>query len=363
MTDRHATSLLDYLGRLAFPGRRIAWGKIRRSGRGASGGGEREAFDWPASRGFPRGVNLTPEIGAAGVLRRVPIDGEVAQADLHLVPSEAGMWCLAVEADEDGPSVGGVSGASSRQLEKQDILLHTIVHDLASPLSGIVGCLTAIEDGVEKGEDLKRLVALALRQAHRQERLIEQILDVFRADHEPKSDVTAIPPDLGRVVRRLVESLEPSFALHGVQLRLDDRRRHTPSRVVSEETRLERVLANLLDNGLRHAPEGSAVVVRLEDDAERATVSVLDEGPGVPPDRRDELFQKLRQGESRGKLGLGLYFCRITVQRWGGRIGYAPRGERGAKFWFDLPRADLGGASTERPPITRSGDARLRESG
>lgn len=333
---------MAYLGAAAFPHRRIAWGRIGLSGRGSLAGGDREAFGWPVSRGLPQGVSITPQIQSPGVLRGVPLQSEVERADLHLIPSSDGLWCLAVEVtDESGSAIRGGSGPElGRDLEKQDILFHTIVHDLASPLSGIVGCLTAIEDGPPSSEDLHRLVGLGLRQAHRQERLIEQILDVFRASNDDGKEVEATPPDLRTVVRRLVENLQPSFSLHGVSLKLEDlQTEHFPHRVVGEETRLERVLANLLDNGLRHAPEGSEVVVRLEGTDRAGEVSVLDRGPGVPAHRQTELFQKLRQGETRGKLGLGLYFCRITVQRWGGQIGYAPRDGGGARFWFRLPWA------------------------
>jgi hypothetical protein len=283
---------------------------------------------------------MTPAIESPGVLRQVPLTGDVERADLHLIPSGGTLWCVAVEVTEDDSTHLARAGSDGgRDLERQDILLHTIVHDLASPLSGIVGCLTALEDGPTDDEQLGRLVGLALRQAHRQERLIQQILDVFRARNEEGDDAAAPPPDLPAVTARLVESLGPSFALHRVRLRVEDARPDGRRLVVGEETRLERILANLLDNGLRHAPEGTEVLVELAGDAHAAEVSVLDEGPGVPPDRREELFQKLRQGESRGKLGLGLYFCRITVQRWGGQIGYAPRAGRGARFWFRLPWA------------------------
>lgn len=295
------------------------------------------AFGWPERRGFPLGVQLTPSIGSPGVLRAVPIDGPVERADLHIVPTDEGLWCLAVEADSAGDIIATSATTQARTLEKQDILLHTIVHDLASPLSGIVGCLSAIEDGVQDADQLSRLVGLALRQAHRQESLIQQILDVFKATNEENPEPVTIPPDVGVVSRRLVESLEPSFALHRVGLRFEDQRTMPRSRVVGEETRLERVLANLLDNGLRHAPEGSEVQVQLSGDAHHAQVSVLDSGPGVPPEKEEELFQKLRQGENRGKLGLGLYFCRITVQRWGGQLGYAARRGGGSRFWFSLP--------------------------
>lgn len=331
--------LLEYLGANAFPHRSVAWGRMTLRGRGAQPGGDREAFGWPSGRALPEGVALTPRIEAPGVLRNVPLAGPVGRADLHLIPTDDGVWCVAVEVTEEEGEQRGPA-REDRELEKQDILLHTIVHDLASPLSGIVGCLTSIEDGVGP-EDLTRLVTLALRQAHRQERLIQQILDVFRADDDDPDEEEAQPsPDIGLIARGLVEHLEPSFALRGVRLSVDDRTTELEGRphlVIGEETRLERVLANLLDNGLRHAPTGSVVTVRLEGDERRVELSVLDEGPGVPPDQIEGLFARLSQGENRGRVGLGLYFCRITIQRWGGQVGYAPLEGGGARFWFRLP--------------------------
>lgn len=327
-------SLLTYVGLVAFPSRRMAWGWVGHQGE-LLAGGERGAFRWPAESAFPEGVLITPQIDAPGVLQRVPLYGEIERADLHLIPEDSGLWCLAVESEQATSELGAQTGVR-QGIEKQDILLHTIVHDLASPLSGIIGCLSALEDGVQSPKDVERLVALGLRQAHHQERLIRQILDVFKANNEV-NEVEGPLPDLGEVVRSMVESFEPSFMLHEVHLRYEDLRA-TPRSVVGDQTRLERVIANLLDNGLRHAPEGSEVWVRVEDFKDGVEVSVLDQGPGVPPERRGELFQKLRQGGSRGKLGLGLYFCRITVQRWGGYIGYSPRDEGyGARFWFRLP--------------------------
>lgn len=339
MRDAQVEALLVYLVEMAFPNRRAAWGRMTPSGRGVSAGGDREAFDWGPRTALPHGVTITPAIGAPGVLHGVGLDGPTERADLHLVPCEEGTWCVAVEQDEDDDS-GPAGMGRGRDLEKQDILLHTIVHDLASPLSGIVGCLTAIEDGVDDPDQLSRLVSLALRQAHRQERLIRQILDVFQARDDDRPPEEASAPDIDEVARRLVENLEPSFALHDVRLRLEgERDGRDPRLVVGEETRLERVLANLLDNGLRHAPAGTEVVVQVEATERALEISVLDQGPGVPEAQVESLFKHLSQGENRGKVGLGLYFCRITIQRWGGHVGYDPRPEGGARFWIRLPRA------------------------
>jgi hypothetical protein len=112
-------------------------------------------------------------------------------------------------------------------------------------------------------------------------------------------------------------------------------------KVVGEKLRLERVLTNLVENAFRHSPPDSTVTVGLEDDGNFILLSVDDDGPGVPQDISKNLFQKFSQGkDTSGRAGIGLYFCRITVERWGGTIGYSPRGEGGSRFWFRLPRPD-----------------------
>jgi CheY-like chemotaxis protein len=99
----------------------------------------------------------------------------------------------------------------------------------------------------------------------------------------------------------------------------------------------------LLENALRYTPAGGRVTVGVENEGDFLKAFVDDEGPGLPQDLRPEqifgLFMKGKQ--SGGKAGLGLYFCRITVERWGGRIGCVTLPEKGARFWFRLPRATL----------------------
>ena len=100
------------------------------------------------------------------------------------------------------------------------------------------------------------------------------------------------------------------------------------------------MIFNLLENAIRHSPVRAAVRVGITVDAAGVLVTVDDEGPGVLPDLVDTMFEKFSQaGANTGKIGLGLYFCRITIASWGGTIGYTPRATGGAQFWFRLPHA------------------------
>ena len=105
------------------------------------------------------------------------------------------------------------------------------------------------------------------------------------------------------------------------------------------------MLSNLLANALRYSPKGSVVTIGLAHDDEFATISVEDQGPGVPEELAGRLFEKFSQGKGKsGSVGLGLYFCRMTVERWGGKIGYTARPGGGSSFWFKLRR--VGGAAS-----------------
>lgn len=146
-------------------------------------------------------------------------------------------------------------------------------------------------------------------------------------------------PDVAQCVQAVVRELEPiSVSRHIALSLLPDVDLTRVWQVVGEASRLKRVIFNLVENAIRHSPAGASVTVALEQSGAEILLTVDDQGPGVPPNLRDTLFEKFTQGMShQGKGGLGLYFCRMTVERWGGAIGCTPRPEGGTRFWFRLP--------------------------
>ncbi|MBD1934195.1 MULTISPECIES: sensor histidine kinase [Cyanophyceae] len=232
-----------------------------------------------------------------------------------------------------------------KETQKKEILLHCILHDVAGQLTGINCCfaLLAMENLTAKGRDR---LEIGKRQSIKQEMLIQEILKAFSAEVKSLEDFTvdsAQAPDAVRCAREVVEALLPTFSLNKRILQLEPNIDMAQDwKVVGENSRLERVLFNLVENAFRHSPLGSTVTVDVNQDGEFILFTVDDEGPGVPEDISKNLFQKFSQGrEKSGKAGLGLYFCRITVERWGGSIGYSTRPQGGSCFWFRLPRAVL----------------------
>ncbi|MEO8892335.1 MAG: HAMP domain-containing sensor histidine kinase [Coleofasciculaceae cyanobacterium] len=231
-----------------------------------------------------------------------------------------------------------------KEIQKKEILIHCIIHDLSNPLTVIFTSLDLLERNcvVEKNRNLIEVCKL---QCDRQERLIREMLEVFSTEVESLETFHQIPelaPDALDCLKEVRNTLLPTFLIKHIKLQLEPSIEITKDwKVVGEKNRLERIIINLLENSLRYSPERSTVKIGLQDKQDKILISVDDEGAGVSPELNNHLFKKFSKGKTNsGKAGLGLYSCRITVERWGGTIGYSPRKEGGSRFWFCLPKPD-----------------------
>ena len=252
-----------------------------------------------------------------------------------------------------------------REIQKKEILLHCIVHDLSQPLSAMraaFDCLAG-ESVSERAQGFANIGKLASEQ---QESMIAAILQTFSADLrsalEGNKELNTTPDLLHSATVAMV-TLSPAFEAKRVRLSLDPKiDKGANWRVTGEETRLRRVFLNLLENALRYSSAEGAVVIGLEQEGGTCAAFVDDEGPGLPEDLPSaEIFTLLSKGkQGGGKAGLGLYFCKVTVERWGGTIGCASRPERGSRFWFRLPQA-AGAAQAARPLTSQSSPQKGKE--
>ncbi len=228
-----------------------------------------------------------------------------------------------------------------KEIDRREVMLHCIVHDLSTPLASIKGSLRTLQDERLVDEEGAPLLRIGLRQVEKMRAMVGEILRSAApaSAQAPRSD-THTTPDLGVALHELTTGLSPTATLKNVRFRLiADTRGQDAWSVVGESARLERVLFNLIENALRYAPPGTDVVIRLIDEGPTVLVSVEDAGEGVAPDDVHRLFRRYTQGSGlTGQVGLGLYFCRITIEGWGGSIGYEPSPLGGAAFWFRLPK-------------------------
>jgi signal transduction histidine kinase len=231
-----------------------------------------------------------------------------------------------------------------KEIQKKEVLLHCIIHDLSQPLTAIRGCFSLLAL-TELPAELKEVVEIAERQSQKQETMIRGILEAFSADLAAQQAIERDPakaPDLARCAQKTVEAFAGAFMQHGARIEVDPQLDLSRDwRVVGEESRVLRIYGNLVENALRHSSPRTTVTIGVLDEDRFLRAFVDDQGPGLPDDesatRLFALFAK-GKGERGGKAGLGLYFCKMTVERWGGTIGCETRPSGGARFWFRLPR-------------------------
>jgi signal transduction histidine kinase/DNA-binding NarL/FixJ family response regulator/HPt (histidine-containing phosphotransfer) domain-containing protein len=252
-----------------------------------------------------------------------------------------------------------------RETQKKEILLHCIVHDLSQPLTAMRGCfsLLALED---LSAELRRTVETGQRESIRQEQMIRGILQAFSADlagAQTSADTAPGAADIAACAQRVIQEFSPAFGEKQIKLQLDPAVDPTHDWIVAaDESRLERIFGNLLENALRYSPLKTTVTIGLEEKDKQVLAFVDDQGPGLPKDQsQEQMFALFGKGKDKpGKAGLGLYFCKITVERWGGTIDAETKTTGGTRFWFRLPRPaksarDAAKKEAPRPPDAATG--------
>ena len=242
-----------------------------------------------------------------------------------------------------------------REIQKKEILLHCIIHDLTQPLTAMTGCFDLLSAEVLP-DRVAGFVLTGRRESQRQEQMIRGILEAFSADLSGQQAAGGKPaemPDVAACASQAVHDFSAAFSARGLQLRLAPKLDLSRKwKVIGDAPRIQRIFGNLLENALRYTPRGKGVTVGVEDQGASVLAFVDDEGPGLPPaDAKDssagKLFALFAKGKDRpGKAGLGLYFCKVTVERWGGTIGAENRPQSGSRFWFRLPRASARASSS-----------------
>lgn len=235
-----------------------------------------------------------------------------------------------------------------KEIDKREVLLHCTVHDLSAPLAGIRASLWLLHEDKMVQPVGEEFLEIGLDQVDKMQNLITDTLTTFSTRSKPLLQSAADlqeAPDVAESVREVTEALAAMASMKDVTFRISSEGpSNTSWQVVGDHARLERILFNLLENALRHTRDTSMIVIRLRDEGSLIRVSIKDQGKGVPASVLPSLFEKFAQGTGdTGKVGLGLYFCRITVEGWGGEIGCLPNMKDGACFWFTLPKANQNG--------------------
>ncbi|ECA5828770.1 TPA: HAMP domain-containing histidine kinase [Salmonella enterica] len=214
-----------------------------------------------------------------------------------------------------------------------------ISHDLRTPLTSLLGYLEmlSLKADTMAPEENRHYLSIALRQGHKVRHLSQQLFELARLEHggiKPQRERFAID----ELIQDVAQKFDLSVATRHLQLHLDV---EWPLPLVNADlSMMERVVTNLLDNAIRHTPDGGDVWLKVWRDENRLLAEVCDSGPGVEEGIREVLFQRptglLPQEQRTERGGLGLLIVRRMLELHGGDINLV-NSTAGACFRFSLP--------------------------
>ncbi len=236
---------------------------------------------------------------------------------------------------------------------QMDAFLGMAGHELKTPLTSIKLALQLVERRSQRLFQSKPDIASALapvqdhvaraeHQADRLDRLVNDLLDVSRV-RAGKLEFHLEPADLASIVREAVDEQRLAAPDRSIVLQFPA---DFQASLLADADRLGQVVTNYLTNALKYSPADSPVEVGIQIDGQQARVWVRDEGPGLPPEEQERIWDrfhrvdgiKVQSGSGVG-LGLGLHICRTIVERHQGQVGVKSAPGQGATFWFTVPLA------------------------
>jgi PAS domain S-box-containing protein len=298
-----------------------------------------------------RKSSLAPETpdGQPYPLERHPalraLEGETVLSEVmvyHPEGSERPFWTAVSAAPmraADGTILGAVSTMTDitplHDLQQEhEIYVHTISHDLRTPLSVVLGHAELLEMTCED-ENAHVHVDAILKGAERMEAMIENLVEAARLEG---GDIGLVkePVQIADFLPALLQ--QTSAALETSRIAVEIPSDLPP--VSADPDRLERILINLLTNALKYSPSDSVVTIVPFAKGDQVHVAVRDRGQGIDPRDLPHIFERFhrpKSGRKTGGVGLGLYITRSLVEAHGGRIGVESVPGEGSTFTFSLP--------------------------
>ncbi|MCV0440166.1 MAG: sensor histidine kinase [Hydrogenophaga sp.] len=224
----------------------------------------------------------------------------------------------------------------------KDDFMSSVTHELRTPLTSIRALAELMRDDANMDTvQRQQFVGIIVAETERLSRLVNQVLDMAKieAGHAEWHTTTL---DIRELLEQAARTMEETCRERGVELE-----RVLPARVRpirADADRLTQVVLNLLSNAAKYAPRDTGhVVLKLEETEEGVEVQVQDNGPGIPLEQQDMVFERFRQVEGDahyrpGGTGLGLPISRQIVAHFGGRMWLHSTPGQGATFGFFLPR-------------------------
>lgn len=241
-----------------------------------------------------------------------------------------------------------------RSFAQQRLFVQDASHELRTPLAAIRTNIEVLEmDPDASPEEYRELLDTVKAQTERLTRLSEDLLLLTTSEGEtPEME----PVAAGMVVREVLSQLEPLAAQRGVSLAQEG---DTAVEAMASADLLYRCIQNLVENAIKYAGEGANVRVRTQRVGSSTSLTVADDGVGVPPEALPHLFDRfyrVDRGRSRreGGTGLGLSIVRELVMCMGGDVSVASEPGKGTTFTIQLKAPETPGAAANPRGITGS---------
>jgi signal transduction histidine kinase len=222
--------------------------------------------------------------------------------------------------------------------QSKDAMLATLAHELRTPLTSmLMYAQTALRklDRAQAADtgSLRRTLEVVTRQATKQAKLIEQVLDAARlaSGQLPLEPVSC---DLTALVQEAAELMQATATEHTVVVRTADK-----VEAVVDPLRMEQVVVNLLDNARKYSPPGTPLEVGITSQPEAITIAIRDHGGGIPAEEHERIFNRFhRLRHDQNGLGLGLHISREIVRMHGGDLLVETPNDGGTRFIIRLPQ-------------------------
>jgi len=254
---------------------------------------------------------------------------------------------LPTRSDEIGLLARAVSDMSQslrQRIDNMEAFAADVTHELKNPLASLRSAVDGL-DRVDDPELRQKLMGIAREDVGRLDRLINDISEAARTDAE-LARATFDRVDLGPLIEQLVSSWDSRREKGDARIAFARPRKDTAV-VMGKPDRLARAINNILDNAVSFSPPGGLVEVAAVRVGDEVRIRIDDEGPGVPTDAREAIFNRFHsvrpEGESFGRhSGLGLAIARAIVEGHDGEIDVHDRDDApsGARFTIRLPAAD-----------------------
>jgi len=278
-----------------------------------------------------------------------------AEDDLEFAEEFARRAAMAIENAVALKQANEARAAEERLRKEADVanrakdeFLATVSHELRTPLAAMLGWAVTLR-AKKVPEEIDRPLAIIERNARRQARLIDDLLDVSRII-SGKLTLSLAPTSVSDTIKRAIESVTPTATAKGLELHAEA----DPNlRLMGDPDRLQQVVWNLLVNAVKFTPEGGRVAVQAHRHGKHAVIRVVDNGAGIPSHSLRTIFEPFRQGDSsitrkHGGLGLGLAIVNQLVALHQGTIEAHSDGlGRGSTFVVRVPALEGPSAAAE----------------